>query len=160
MRVFIFLLRLLYSMCLFIKAETRHHFEIVYFSRLSEFLLSKYVVLRLSYKFLIDCKEESLMVPYHLIGFPLSATFLQKVVVLGVIQRRKNFELELLHYIDLTQKYLTHCDSKNEQIWATDQKLLVFCHYGRVNLSENKLPWPYQITQPLIGPSGGLKSQI
>ena len=89
-------------MCLFIKAETRHHFEIVYFSRLSEFLLSKYVVLRLSYKFLIDCKEESLMVPYHLIGFPLSATFLQKVVVLGVIQRRKNFELELLHYIDLT----------------------------------------------------------
>ena len=36
------------------------------------------VVLRLSYKFPIDCKEESLMVPYHLIGFPLSATLFFK----------------------------------------------------------------------------------
>ena len=36
---------------------------------------------------------------------------------------------------------LTHCDSENEQIQATDQKLLVFYHHGRVNLCENKLPW-------------------
>ena len=51
---------------------------------------------------------------------------------------------------------LTHCDCKNQQIQAIDRKLLVCYHYSWVNLCENKLPWPYQVTQPLIGRSGGL----
>ena len=53
-------------------------------------------------------------------------------------------------------EHLTHCDCKNQQIQAIDWKLLVCYHYSWVNLCENKLPWPYQAKQPLIGLSGGL----
>ena len=71
------LLRLLY---VYRSSSNKGNFLKIYpLGRLSEFyLVTKYVVLRLSYKFPIDCKEESLMVPYHLIGFPLSATLFFK----------------------------------------------------------------------------------
>ena len=51
---------------------------------------------------------------------------------------------------------LTHSDCKNEQIQAIDRKVLLCLHFGQVNLSENKLPRWYEVTQPLLRRSGGL----